>query len=97
MKALHHREAGTVGAALLSDKVYNELICDLIHVSQNAIRLLYKCKGKDKIILITDSMQAKHVDDEYIFEDVIYDVRELIAIVVWSFIWIQTFKVIHKL
>lgn len=68
MKGLHHREAGTVGACLLSDKVRCELICDLIHVSANAIKLLYKCKGKDKIILITDSMQAKHVSDgRYIF------------------------------
>lgn len=68
MKGLHHREAGTVGAVLLSDDVYNELICDLIHISPNAIKLLFKCKGEDKIILITDSMQAKHVDDgEYMF------------------------------
>ena len=63
MKPLHHREAGTVGACLLSDDIYCELICDLIHVSPNAIRLLYKCKGKEKIVLITDAMRAKHMPD----------------------------------
>ncbi len=46
MKPLHHREAGVVGAALLSDDIRCELICDLIHISPNAIKLLYKCKGK---------------------------------------------------
>lgn len=63
MKPLHHREAGTVGACLLSNDIYCELICDLIHVSPNAIRLLYKCKGKEKIVLITDAMRAKHMPD----------------------------------
>jgi len=63
MKPLHHREAGTVGACLLSDDIYCELICDLIHVSPNAIKLLYKCKGKEKIVLITDAMRAKHMPD----------------------------------
>lgn len=63
MKPLHHREAGTVGGCLLSDDIYCELICDLIHVSPNAIKLLYKCKGKDKIVLITDAMRAKHMPD----------------------------------
>lgn len=63
MKPLHHREAGVVGAALLSNDIRCELICDLIHVSANAIKLLYKCKGKDGIILITDAMRAKHMPD----------------------------------
>ena len=63
MKPLHHREAGVVGAALLNSDVYAELICDLIHVSDNAIRLLLKCKGKERIILITDSMESKNLPD----------------------------------
>lgn len=63
MKPLHHREAGVVGASLLNSDVYAELICDLIHVSDNAIRLLLKCKGKERIILITDSMESKNLPD----------------------------------
>jgi N-acetylglucosamine-6-phosphate deacetylase len=64
MSPFHHREIGTVGMVLLDDRVKAELICDLIHVSPNAIRLLYKCKGKS-IILITDSMEAKHMKDGF--------------------------------
>lgn len=63
MKGLHHREIGTVGAALLYDELACELICDLHHVSEEAIQLLYKNKPKDKLILITDSMEAKFLDD----------------------------------
>ena len=63
MKPLHHREAGVVGAALLSDEAYCEMICDLIHLNKNAIKVLYKAKGKDKLIAITDGIEAKHLPD----------------------------------
>lgn len=60
---LHHREAGVVGAGLMLDELYNELICDLIHVCKEAVKILVKNKPKDKLILITDSMRAKHLPD----------------------------------
>lgn len=63
MKGIHHREIGTLGAMMLDDSVRCELIADLHHVSPGAIRLLYKCKGKKNIILITDSMEAKGLPD----------------------------------
>ena len=63
MKGLHHREAGTVGGVFLCDSIYSELICDLVHVCPEAIRVLYKMKGQDKITLITDALEAKHLPD----------------------------------
>ena len=39
------------------------MICDLHHVSKDAIRLLNKSKPKDKLILITDSMEARFLED----------------------------------
>ena len=63
MKGLHHREAGTVGGVMISDSIYAELICDLVHVSSEAIKVLYKVKGQDKITLITDGIEAKHLPD----------------------------------
>ncbi|AIO19396.1 N-acetylglucosamine-6-phosphate deacetylase [Candidatus Izimaplasma bacterium HR1] len=62
MSKLHHRNIGAVGAMFLSD-TYSELICDRIHTSDNATRLLYKVKTSDKLILITDSMRAKLLGD----------------------------------
>lgn len=63
MRPLHHREAGTVGGVMLCDSIYSELIGDLVHVSADAIRVLFKVKGKDKICLITDALEAKHLPD----------------------------------
>ncbi|MDE6408111.1 MAG: N-acetylglucosamine-6-phosphate deacetylase [Anaeroplasmataceae bacterium] len=63
MHGLHHRNAGTVGAGLLSDELNCELICDMIHVSKPVVQLLYKNKGKDGICLITDAMEAKWMPD----------------------------------
>lgn len=63
MRGLHHREAGTVGGSMLCDDLYCELIADLIHVSPDAIRILFKTKGKDRIVLITDGIEAKHLPD----------------------------------
>lgn len=60
---LHHRDAGVVGAALLKNELSCELICDLIHVSVPAIKLVVKNKPSDKVILITDAMRAKHMPD----------------------------------
>ncbi len=62
-KGLHHREIGTVGSAMLIDELNCEAICDLIHLSVPAIKLLIKNKPHDKFTLITDSMRAKHLAD----------------------------------
>lgn len=62
-KPLHHREIGTVGTALLTDELNCELICDTIHVSVPAIRLVVKNKPHNKLTLITDAMRAKHMPD----------------------------------
>ena len=61
--ALHHREIGTVGSAMLLDELNCELICDTIHVSVPAMRLLVKNKPLDKLSLITDAMRAKGIPD----------------------------------
>ena len=61
--ALHHREIGTVGSAMLLDELNCELIADTIHVSVPAMRLLVKNKPLNKLSLITDAMRAKGIPD----------------------------------
>lgn len=61
--ALHHREIGVVGSAMLFDALNCELIADTIHVSVPAMRLLIKNKPMDKLTLITDAMRAKGIPD----------------------------------
>lgn len=62
-KGVHHREVGTVGSAMLFDSLNCEAICDTIHLSVPAIKLLIKNKPLDKFTLVTDSMRAKHLPD----------------------------------
>ena len=62
MSPFHHRDGGAVGAGLLNDKVYCELIVDGFHVSPEAVRMAYKMK-REKLILITDSMEATGMPD----------------------------------
>lgn len=59
MLGLHHREPGTAGAAMYFDDCYAELICDGIHVEKHVANILAKTKGKDKLILVTDSVAIK--------------------------------------
>lgn len=63
MRGLHHREPGVVGAALISDNAYCELICDGIHVNRNVVNLLRRAKTVKKVVLITDSMPATGLED----------------------------------
>lgn len=57
MPSLHHREPGVIGAVFRSD-ITCDLIADKIHVHPSIFQLLIDIKGKDKLILITDSMRA---------------------------------------
>ena len=59
MRGLHHREPGVVGAALLHEELLAEIIVDGIHIVPEMVKLAYQQKGKQGIILITDSMRAK--------------------------------------
>ncbi|GKV56835.1 N-acetylglucosamine-6-phosphate deacetylase [Sporosarcina sp. NCCP-2222] len=63
MKGLHHREIGTVGAGMLIDDIFCELIADGVHLSEDMIRLMIKTIGPERMILITDSMMAKGMKD----------------------------------
>ncbi|MCD7839721.1 MAG: N-acetylglucosamine-6-phosphate deacetylase [Erysipelotrichaceae bacterium] len=63
MTPLTHRAPGVVGAVMLNDSVYAELILDGIHVSFPAARVLLKMKGTDKLTLITDSLEAAGLEN----------------------------------
>ncbi|MFD2116516.1 N-acetylglucosamine-6-phosphate deacetylase [Paenibacillus yanchengensis] len=63
MKGLHHREPGTLGAVLTDDRIYCEIIADGEHVHRAAIDLLLRAKPIDKLILITDAIEAAGMVD----------------------------------
>lgn len=58
MSGLHHRHPGVLGATLALDTIYAQLIADNIHVHPAAMKVLARCKGVERTILITDAMRA---------------------------------------
>jgi len=58
MSALHHREPGVVGAALVMPELRCELIADNLHVHPAAMAVLHQAKGREGVILISDAVPA---------------------------------------
>lgn len=63
MPPFHHRDPGIVGAALDNEHVMVEVICDTIHIHPAMIRSIYRQFGADRMILISDSMEAAGMPD----------------------------------
>lgn len=63
MRALHHREPGTVGYCLLERTVFAEIIPDGIHSSKEMVEFAYRMKGPERLTIITDAMRAKGLSD----------------------------------
>ncbi|MCM3758411.1 N-acetylglucosamine-6-phosphate deacetylase [Sporosarcina aquimarina] len=63
MSGLHQREPGVLGAALLSEEVYVELIPDGFHFHPDLLKLVLRLKGIERILVITDGMRAKGMPD----------------------------------
>ena len=63
MNGMHHRKPGLVGAAADTPGVFAELICDGIHVHPAVVRQTFKMFGTDRIVLISDSMEATGMPD----------------------------------
>ncbi len=59
MSGMHHRTPGAAAAILYDDRIQAELIADGHHVVASMLKLAMKCKGRDKLILVTDAMRAK--------------------------------------
>lgn len=57
MTPFTHREPGVVGAIFDSD-ITTETISDGIHISYPSLRIAYKQKTTDKVLLVTDAMMA---------------------------------------
>lgn len=68
MPPLAHRDPGVIGAAWEAPGVQAELICDGIHIHPAVVRLTFGLFGKERMIIISDSLRATGMPDgEYPF------------------------------
>lgn len=59
---IHHREPGPIVAAV--DKgIYAEAICDGVHLHPGIVRMIYRLFGKDRMIMISDSVNGAGLPD----------------------------------
>ena len=56
MSQIRVREPGVVGAALDDERTWAGIIADGHHVSPAAVRIAFRCKGPDRMMLVTDAM-----------------------------------------
>lgn len=60
MTPYHHRKQGLVNAAFRIREIYGEVICDGCHSDVNALNTYFTAKGRDYVLMISDSLRAKH-------------------------------------
>jgi N-acetylglucosamine-6-phosphate deacetylase len=63
MSQLNAREPGLVGAALEDDRLFAGIICDGVHVDRTGLRVAFRCKGRDRLMLVTDAMPLVGTND----------------------------------
>ncbi|PJF28422.1 MAG: N-acetylglucosamine-6-phosphate deacetylase [Phototrophicales bacterium] len=77
MTGLHHRDPGTVGAALTMPELRCEVIADNIHVHPAVMKLIWLAKGANGVLLITDAIRGAGMPDgDYPIDDRMIAIRD---------------------
>ena len=63
MPPFTHRAPGVVGAVADNPHVMAEMICDGVHIHPSVVRATFAMLGKERMILISDSMRAAGMPD----------------------------------
>lgn len=71
-RPIRHRDPGFLTAALVTPDIYCEMITDFVHLDPGAVRLLWKCKGPDRLILISDAVSTTNLPDGRYFDNGIW-------------------------
>jgi N-acetylglucosamine-6-phosphate deacetylase len=58
MRPFHHREPGLAGLGLMDEDLYTEVIADGFHLHPETLRLIFGCKKRDRIILVSDCVRG---------------------------------------
>ncbi len=63
MPPFTHRAPGVIGAAFDTSDCFVEIICDGIHIAPSVIRAAFAMFGRERVVLISDSMRATGLSD----------------------------------
>lgn len=76
MEGISHRKRSTALSALINDEIYTEIIADGVHLNDDILKLIFKTKPEDKIILASDSLPLAGSELKEMFfsgEQIFYD------------------------
>jgi N-acetylglucosamine-6-phosphate deacetylase len=77
MSGIHHRSPGPLVAIFENEKVTAQLIADGVHIHPSVLKFAFEILGPERVILITDGMQAMGLPDgRYIYNDVEYESKD---------------------
>lgn len=60
MSGISHKTKSTTLSALINDDIYTEIIADGVHVNDDSLKLLFKTKPENKILLVSDCLPCTH-------------------------------------
>jgi N-acetylglucosamine-6-phosphate deacetylase len=80
MPPLHHRAPGPIPALLERRELTAQVIADGVHLHPATLRLLAAALGQERLVLITDGMQAMGLPDgRYFYNGQPYEARDGVA------------------
>ena len=80
MVGLTHREPGVLGAVLTDPRVSCETICDMVHLAPATVKLIAAAKGKERMILVSDTGRISGLGDgDYVVDGLPRYVRDGVA------------------
>lgn len=62
-RPVNHRDPGILTAALDHDDIYCEFIGDHVHLHPGIIKLIYRCKGAGRMMLISDAVSTTNLPE----------------------------------
>ncbi len=62
MGAFSHRGKSSCVSALINDDIYAEIIADSMHVSDDVLKMTFRQKPVEKVLLISDALPLSHSD-----------------------------------
>jgi N-acetylglucosamine-6-phosphate deacetylase len=77
MPPLHHRSPGPLLAIFTTKSVTAQMICDGVHIHPSVLRFAFELLGSERVIPITDGMQALGLPDgKYFYNGIEYEARD---------------------
>ena len=66
MDTITQKKSNIALKGMLDNKIYCEIIADSLHVNDDMLRLFFKVKNKDRIILVSDALPIAHSELDFI-------------------------------